>query len=349
MKKIFLNMYLKKNLGDDLFLNVISKRYPNIGFYTNTPAKEIKCFHLKNIHGRSFISRIINKILPSTKNIRKYDASVVLGGSMFIENNLTKNELKENIEKKYNTSSPLFILGANFGPYKNNYYNDLHKELFSNANDVCFREKYSAELFKDLKNVRVAPDIIFGLDAKKYEIKAEKKIIISVINLENRKELSKYQKSYESKILELAGYYADQNYEVVLMSFCKAEGDEIAINRILEKAKSENIKLFYYCGNINEALNEIASSEIIIGTRFHSVVLGLVFGKKVLPIIYSKKTTNMLNDINYKGKTISIADMEKLDVKNVENYLYNYGKTDKLSAGSKQHFAKLDESLKEDK
>lgn len=118
---------------------------------------------------------MINKIFPATKNIGKFDTSVVLGGSMFIEKNLARNELKENIKSKYNTSSSLFILGINFGPYKNSYYCDLYKELFSKADDVCFREKYSAELFKDLKNVRVAPDIIFGLNTRKYEVDIEKK------------------------------------------------------------------------------------------------------------------------------------------------------------------------------
>lgn len=131
------------------------------------------------------------------------------------------------------------------------------------------------------------------------------------------------------------------------MSFCEAEGDEAAVNQILGKTRSENIKPFYYYGNISEALNEIASSEIIISTRFHAVVLGLVFQKKLIPIIYSNKTRNMLNDINYKGKMLEIDKMPDLDISKIDDYLYEYGDVSAIGKEAKKHFEKLDKFLEE--
>ena len=44
-----------------------------------------------------------------------------------------------------------------------------YKKIFKKAKDVCFREKHSKSLFKDLTNIRVAPDIVFGLNTEKYK------------------------------------------------------------------------------------------------------------------------------------------------------------------------------------
>lgn len=348
MKRIKLSMYLKCNLGDDLFLDIISRRYPNVSLYSTAKRSNRKRFAYKNVRWSSLIARAYRKIFKKNKDgLKKYDAHVLLGGSMFIDKKISKDELRER-NKNLKTSIPLYILGANFGPYYSDYFLSEHKKIFSKAKDVCFREHYSADLFNDLENVRVAPDIVFGLDKKRFEIKNDKKVIISAINLESREKLSQYQDQYENRIAEIAQKYTDGGYEVVLMSFCKAEGDQLAIDRIYDATK-DNKKITKYCydGDIDKALNEIASSEIVIGTRFHSVVLGLVFEKKVLPIIYSNKTKNMLKDINYKGKLIEISEMDNLSADEVMKYPYSYGSVDKLAKESEKHFEKLDKFLKE--
>ena len=348
MKQIFLKMYLKKNLGDDLFLSYISNKYPGDKFFVENPTSELRCFHLKNVFGESFIIRVTHKLFKKLRNNKQhYDAEVVLGGSMFIERDLGRDLLNSEIEKKYKVAKPLFVLGANFGPYKNEYYYDKHKRMFLRARDVCFREKYSAQLFKGLKNVRVAPDIMFGLETPKYTTEAQRKVAISVIDLSNKNDLAIYKENYENKISQIALYYAMSGYEVVLMSFCKYEGDEDAVKRILKKTKHHNIKAHYYRGNIKKALEEIASSEIIIGTRFHSIVLGLDFEKRVLPIIYSDKTKHMLDDINYKGKVLNVKDMDTLDISQIDSYISSYDGIERLRKDSQKHFEKLDEFLKE--
>jgi colanic acid/amylovoran biosynthesis protein len=350
MKQVFLKMYLKKNLGDDLFLDCISNRYPDTKFFVDVPASDLRSFHLKNVFGRSFTSRVMKKLFKKSRcGDRYYDAEIVLGGSMFIEKSLSMNLLNKEIEKKYGVAKPLFVLGANFGPYKNEYYFDKYKRVFSKAVDVCFREEYSANLFKDLKNVRVAPDIMFGLDNLKQSIEEKRKIVISVIDLKKKNELASCKEKYENKISQIALYYAMSGHEVVLMSFCKYEGDEDVVKRILKKTKHRSVKAHYYRGNIKKALEEIASSEIIIGTRFHSIVLGLVFGKKVLPIIYSDKTKNMLEDIEYKGKVLDIDNMDSLDISHIDSYISTFKNTNVLRKESQKHFEKLDDFLGEGK
>ena len=111
MKKVLLDMYLKKNLGDDLFLKIISERYPNIEFYIQPTTDYEKSFFSKNIHFiRNNITRAINVFEKKFKiansfitNVlkKKNDIFIVLGGSMFIENNPISTYDKVRILSKF--------------------------------------------------------------------------------------------------------------------------------------------------------------------------------------------------------------------------------------------------------
>ena len=200
-----------------------------------------------------------------------------------------------------------------------------------------------------MKNIRFAPDIVFGLNVEKYHSRSRKKVIISVIDLYGREALAKYAEDYENKITEIAHHYANRGFDVVLMSFCKDEGDEKAIARILAKSNNEKIKSYYYNGDLDAALREISSAEIVIGTRFHSIVLGLIFGKKVLPIIYSNKTKNMLDDIHFEGDQLRIDEFSKSKVEDLAKYPTECADLSELRQNAEQHFAILDKFIRGEK
>lgn len=348
MNKIFLKAYLMNNLGDDIFIDMISKKYNNYFFetfssknYNLTFTKNVKIY--KNNIKTKFINKVINTLSNGKKTlqinkIKKNKTTILLGGSMFIENSSKiPYELYES--KKY------FILGSNFGPYHSEeYYQTMH-DIFSKAEDVCFRDKYSYNLFKDLPNVRVAPDIVFSLNTDNLNLKEDNRVIISVIDCNNRK-IENHKEQYESKIIEMIKMFQAKNYKITLMSFCKFEGDENAIERILTKV--ENVDKYYYNGNIEEALNVIAESKIIVGTRFHANILGLVMNKTVIPIAYSDKTLNVLKDINFKGKVFDIRNMDDFDINSISDKDLNYKcNVDKQKKEAKKNFEKLDLFLKE--
>lgn len=238
-----------------------------------------------------------------------------------------------------------YILGSNFGPYKTQEYYDKMYKFFENAKDVSFRDNYSYNLFKEIKTVRQAPDIIFGLDLKDIKITNRKRVIISVISCTNK--IGNYEKEYQQKIIELMKYFREKEYEICLMSFCKEEGDEKAIEDIIEKSKMQNIQVYYYRGNREEAINLLADSQIIVGSRFHANILGIVLGKTIIPISYSKKTNNVLEDIGYNGKILDIDKIDKFDVKSLTredlDLKINLGN---LKEKAEEHFLELDKILK---
>ena len=111
------------------------------------------------------------------------------------------------------------------------------------------------------------------------------------------------------------------------MSFCKNQGDELAIKRIMNKCEKdvrEKIDTYFYQGNLDEALNVLADCSVIIGSRFHANILGLILGKTIIPVIYSEKTTNALKDIEFNGKIMDIKQLDKFNIDSITEEDLNY-------------------------
>ena len=109
----------------------------------------------------------------------------------------------------------------------------------------------------------------------------------------------------------------------------------------------ENIEYYFYRGNIVEALNKIADSQIVVGTRFHANILGLIMKKTIIPIAYSDKTINVLKDMNYKGKIFDIRDIGNFNIDSLDeqDLFYKYDVSFQKEDSEKQ-FEKLDEIIK---
>lgn len=348
-REIYIKSYLNRNLGDDLFLEILSKRYKTRNFIAMSAIKyENNYKNIKIVNNRK-LDKLIRRVTFNARTyenilMAKCDFTILIGGSMFMENEYyKKNRRYINKNKRY------YILGTNFGPYyTQEYYNKFYK-LFSKAEDVCFREEYSYNLFKDLTNIRVAPDIVFSLDTSDIKITNNKKVIISVVDSNFKTEVQ-YKDSYENKIIELINFFDKKGYEIVLMSYCKEEGDEDAINCILNKIDDEALKgrinVYLYDGNVEEALNVMGDCQIVVGSRFHANILGLILNKTIIPIVYSDKTLNVLNDIKFKGKIFDIRELEKCNINSLteEDLIYKLDVSFQKGYAQKQ-FEKLDKEI----
>ena len=343
--KVFVNAYLEHNLGDDLFLDILVNRYPDHKYYIMSSSEKQR--ENVKVYSNELFNKIIRRLELKKILANRCDVIVSIGGSMYMEQ---KNDTNK---KFYLGKKPYYILGSNFGPYHTQtYYENVHK-FFEKAEDVCFREKYSYDLFSDIPQVRYASDIVFTMDTSSIKKTNRKRAIISIISC-TRKLHAKYEKIYQEKIIQITKKLLQKQYEICYMSFCKEEKDEEAIENILSQLDEETkkqIQIYYYRGNRLEALQELADSQIIVGTRFHATILGILLEKVTIPIIYSDKTKNILEDMNYKGKSIDIRKMEKCDINEVfseENLNYKL-EVENLKKDAQRQFEKLDEVLKRSK
>lgn len=319
MKRVFLYAYDRQNLGDDLFVHTIKKRYPDVQFYLWTGAENRKTFaalpNLKVIDKDSRFVHLLQKLRPSLvpryKGLleKRCDAVVYIGGSIFIE--------YPNWEQicqwwEYEAKNrPFYVLGANFGPWHTEAYRQKMAEIFRNCRDICFRDRYSFALFPDVETVRQAPDILFSYPMPQVPVK-EKQIFVSVIDCAGRDDLSRMDARYVANMAKLLWGYLDEGCNLILASFCKEEGDEAGIEKIIAAmgcSGHPGIRTLCYDGrNATEMTTAIAESEFVISTRFHGVILAMNAGRPALPILYSDKTRHVLDDLNFRGAVLDLRD-----------------------------------------
>lgn len=357
-KRFLVYAYFAKNLGDDLFLKVLFDRYPNVRWDLLTANRNYNHIFKEYNNVNIIYSYRDVKIGKSSFNLffkineflkySRYDGFIIIGGSLFMQSPAWKMKKKEReylLENFKRKNKPTYILGANFGPYKDPSFFREYKEMFREFNDVCFRDQYSFKLFMDQDHIRVAPDIIFGITPPTVQ-KEFKKIGISLINLKNRENLKEFQEGYVNKIVQIIEKYIHLGYKITLFSYCEIEGDlEIAktVQFRVRDIYQGKIEIINYEGNIDDFLRRFSGCEIIIGTRFHSIILALLNNQPVYPIIYSDKTFNVLKDIGLEKEVTHIKDLEKIDAENVlTSAINNKLKSEGDIKEAENHFMKLD-------
>lgn len=364
MNKIFICAYDRNNLGDDLFVHTITKRYTKTKFYVWTSATNIETFkslpNLKVLDQDSQFVKFLKKIRPSFVSRYKgmmenrCEAVVYIGGSLFIEYDNWKTILTWWDYEAKNRN--FYVLGANFGPYKTEEYREELANVFANTKDVCFRDSYSYEQFSEVPTVRYAPDILFDLDMPK-RTDEKKRVFISVIDCKEKSEginqFAEHEEEYLDFIWHCILISNRLGYRVTLSSFCKAEGDENAIKKIVSFLPEElvsKVDVINYDGtNAEEILQAISNSDFVIASRFHAAILGFVSMKPVLPIVYSDKTIHVLQDIQFQGL---VLDLRKKQTVNFFELLENtntqrLSNVKQLKLESVNHFLKLDKILLE--
>lgn len=303
----FISAYPALNLGDDLFIHMLVQRYPREQF-----TLYVKNHRLQECYSKYHNLEVVVRDFPLW--MKKCRNHILIGGSMFIENvawgvkYLHQCYVQAHARKN-------FLLGANFGPYTRKEYLDRYQELFHSYQDICFREKNSYQLFSGNKHARVAPDIVFGYEYPG-NIQRKDRVVISVIQLKGRVALEEYKSCYDNQIACLCREFLQAGTEVVLLSFCRGEGDEQAIRDIcglLDEEERQQVRVFGYLGeNFEEIMKIIAESRWVVGSRFHAVVLGFALGKTVYPVLYSDKTKHMLEDIAFRGGFCPISEIQQL-------------------------------------
>ena len=348
MKKIFIMAYLRNNLGDDLFVKELINRYPNEKFYIDViDLKYGEVFrNSNNVEVRIEKEENFNKI-----EINQYDAFIYIGGSIFIEGgkvyNLDESCIKF-IKKCKEKNKPFFYISSNYGPYKTKKYFELSKQAFSNCTDICFRDEYSYNLFKNIGSVRYAPDLLFSYKIDDIE-KEKNSVGISVIDLELREDLKHKEEEYIKFLVRNIEKFLQEGKNIYLFSFCKEEDDEKAIEKVLENIKNKEeknkIKIIKYNNNLIEFLDIYKKMEYMICQRFHSLILSCICNQKIFVISYSKKIDNVIKDlkleINYKEHK-NLKEDEKLNLKEFKEAK----NIEKIKTEAEKQFKELDKFIK---
>lgn len=307
MKNIFILAYARKNLGDDLFINMLLKRYPNVSFTINiaNPENAILFENFSNITVVHEKERNLTK-----ENAKEYDGYIYVGGSIFMEGGEVYNITEEFLEflkecKKNNI--PFCYVSSNFGPVYTQEYIELARKVYQNCTDICFRDLYSYNLFSDIELVRYAPDLAFTYQIEETIEKKKDTIGISMIDLAIRKQLINKEENYYSMLIKNIEDYIATGKQIYLFSFCKYEGDENSIQKLMERMPKQYKNVIHcinYDGNMNKFLQIYGSMEYMVCARFHAMILSSVFGHKCRIMSYSDKIDNVVEDLQLFNQDI---------------------------------------------
>ena len=313
MKKIFILAYARRNLGDDLFIEMLLKRYPQVSFYINAENPE----HATLFKKFPNITVINEKERNLTKqNADEYDGYIYVGGSIFMEGGVVYNitdEFLDFLKECKQKNIPFCYVSSNFGPAYTQAYIDLAKKVYENCTDICFRDKYSYNMFSEIPTVRYAPDLAFTYELEKNVEKKKNTVGISIIDLSIRKQLINQEENYYNMLIRNIGDYIKNKKEVYLFSFCKHEGDENSIQKLIQKMPKEYINSIHcvnYEGDLDKFFEVYASMEYMICARFHAMILSSVFEQKCRIISYSDKIDNVIKDLDlFKQNIIHFSDL----------------------------------------
>lgn len=313
MKKIFILAYARRNLGDDLFIEMLLKRYPQVSFYINVENPE----HATLFKKFPNITVINEKERNLTKqNADEYDGYIYVGGSIFMEGGVVYNitdEFLDFLKECKQKNIPFCYVSSNFGPAYTQAYIDLAKKVYENCTDICFRDKYSYNMFSEIPTVRYAPDLAFTYELEKNVEKKKNTVGISIIDLSIRKQLVNQEENYYNMLIRNIGDYIENKKEVYLFSFCKHEGDENSIQKLIQKMPKEYINSIHcvnYEGDLDKFFEVYASMEYMICARFHAMILSGVFEQKCRIISYSDKIDNVIKDLDlFKQNIIHFSDL----------------------------------------
>lgn len=319
--------YFHMNYGDDLFLDILFNRYKNIDFYFYPPSillnKYKKLFNnhnnvifyddeeeYKKIREDITDESVPINLFPSIlKRAKIVDFYINIGGSIFIQNDHWEKDDRFEI-KKCIGNKPSFIVGCNFGPGNDEYISYL-KTWFKEFDDICFRDKYSYKLFKDLDNIRCSDDIVLSY-MKKSRVIRKNSIGISLITVKKE-----YENDYLNFHEEIIRKFINDKYKINLYAFCYNDGDEYIIQKLLNRftiQEIRNIKIIKHEESIKKFSNHFARNKYIIGSRFHAIILAILNNQKLIPILYSDKTSNYFKDLGYNFDDFFIDKLSKKHV-----------------------------------
>ena len=317
--RIFLDAYFDNNFGDDLFIELLLKRYPDVLFYTfwkRTP---------QNVVNRA--SRFTNLvILPGDCMMQtnwNYDAYVMIGGDV-LPDGVDYSTRICNMKHVKECGGFVALLGFSlYEKYGEKTIADL-QVMAKVADAIVIRDKVSAERFKVLvpdAQVTEATDMVFTAEygAEKYR----KENVLGIIPRRKLYSTDEEHWAYCRSMAAVADAYLENNPETCVRFLAYSTGeydDRVTAADIIGLMKDgTKAELVAYEGEINTFLQAIGSCSALLPTRFHGLVLALIFRIPFVVVPYEVKITQLLNELNYNGTQIPYG--KEIDTELIEKVL----------------------------
>ena len=235
--------------------------------------------------------------------------------------------LKWSILAKIRGSKLLFVsVGA--GPIAHPLSRWIVKLAISLADYRSYRDDFSKEYLSsigfDTRNDFVYPDLAFSL---KPEIRASATgnrgapmICLGLMDYYGKGSVQEYSESiyqtYLDKIVRFVAWLLDRNYTVRLLI-----GDDSYDRRIkgdvIERLKKKRSKpaqgqiIDEPVSSVERLIAQLAEADLVVGTRFHNILLAMMLNKPVIALSYHEKIASLMAEM---GMADYCQNVDELDV-----------------------------------
>jgi len=204
----------------------------------------------------------------------------------------------------------LIIFGQSLGPPKNSKIKYLVKKIFAYASKIYVRDKFSANLIRELlpmTRVTVLPDCAFAtkIPTKPSSYKAYKEILIVL------RDYHGLNLSFLSNLAEFLNYLTiEKKCHLSLLPF--QENSQSNDNKLHKKLlqsllNKDNVTIYSVPKTQEELLERYNHADLVIGMRLHSIITAIKTRRPFIALSYDQKVTSLLKDFKLQDLGVEIT------------------------------------------
>ncbi len=303
--KILLEAYVDNNFGDNLFLHIITSRYPKDTFYMIENAMYASSY--SNLE-----KRIPNLIVQKDEGnlLEEVDRMYVVGGDMFHNKGDYSNRIRRAYTVKKRGGNVAFLGLSLFPKYCMRTWFDF-MVMFSYADVVIVREQAT---YRQIKSrlpwlpIVAATDLAFTVDVQEVSKEAVQSGLLGIsVRKKEQKEEALYYPQYCQMMSEQIVQYLKEaaHHQVKLLGLSSGRFDDGAVAMDIKRLCPNELRARISCstfdGDVLSYIKELQKCEKLLCTRFHALVFAILLEKPFVPIVYEEKMTRLLDEIGYIG------------------------------------------------
>lgn len=302
------------NLGDELILSsmirIVRNAMPQakLSVMSSKP-KETSQFHFnEGLDGtistyidhrpKSIVRACKYGIIQVCRNLFRPEIVVMAtGGALSDWNEASAIPILDLIEFWAARGKMIFLFGIGAGPISHKESFERFSKPLSKVRLITVRDEYSKfELEKlGLRNVVLTRDVVFSLTCDSWGNHGNGGPVrkIGLVVAPVCRETPSVYEEYASRLARVAALLADK-YEVTVIPFQRDY--DLPLTNLLLSA-DDRIKCAGDDDTMQSTLDAVSEQDLIIGMRFHSIVVALLMRKLVIPIVYHPKCYSLTDEM----------------------------------------------------
>lgn len=318
MKVLISGYYGFGNMGDEAILKSIITSLRKVD-----PSIEITVLsgdesHTKSTYNVDAINRY--NIVKIYMELLKSDGLISGGGSLLQDVTSSRPVIYYTsiIKLAKLAKKPVFIYAQGVGPINDKKNQKIASKYINKADYITLRDQDSIDFVKSIgvnKNIDLVSDPVMGFSIDNYESQIyneyEKRNYITV----SVRDWSKATVDYLKNTAIACDEIARNGIDVVFMPMHGKEDYGISQN-VIDMMK-ENAEIFPYETSIEEKIQCIKNSKLMIGMRLHALIFAATVNTPMIGISYDPKIDSFLDSVNQSCIGQVYKEWNPLELSNV--------------------------------